>query len=146
MPMFKRGCVVLLVILAACDGNSSTAPTPPANVVVVGGLGVIPVCRGCEPLLGANVLASFNCGRPWSANFSLMNTGSGCASNIRGVAILFQQPFVEGDPFRLAETVNFSTIDLRPGERTAVNVSGQINCPAGGKVAVLPSWNSVGCS
>lgn len=29
MPMFKRGCVVLLLIVAsACGGNSSTAPTP----------------------------------------------------------------------------------------------------------------------
>ena len=80
MPMFKRGCVVLLVILAsACSGGNSTAtspspkPLPPDPVSVTG---QVTDSATSAPISGATV--SFNLGGSTttdsSGNFSV--TGS----------------------------------------------------------------------
>lgn len=127
--------VAALVLVSAC-GSSPTAPTPPppASIASQGNLSV----NGCFASSGT----LFNC---ISYSGAALNSGTGCATNIRGVVTTFDavtrvQTGASGWTY---------TATVRPGEQIAytgvsIVVAGPLS--GGWYYTTTVSWDNVKCA
>jgi hypothetical protein len=118
MPMFKRGCVVLLVMLAsACGGGSSTtAPTPTPTTVAL--TGFVNELSGGDRVAGVTiqVLDGPNAGRSTTTNsngayaFAGLTSGNAnLSANATGYAEEVLGVFING-----SNTLNFGLTARTP--------------------------------
>lgn len=126
----------LAVCSAACGGGSSTAPTAPANLVVVGSLSV----PGCEALIQLNFgfgIATANCS---AFTGVIQNMGTGCASGVHGTTITF------GNNQQVGNAAWSYSGTVRPNEQIVYR-GGSITVPTIGSFTytTTPVWTDVPC-
>jgi hypothetical protein len=152
--MPTRGLVILLIAALTalnCGSSTPSSPTQPANVTVVGGRTASSGLSGSDvPISAANPACpnardNLNC----TFNFSLQNTGTGCASGIRGVVNVYSN--LLSSSLSLFSSQNFVVSNTtRPNETVAVTVTG-LNLPfcSSGctlEITAAPSWTDTSCS
>lgn len=131
----KRIVVVLALggLVSACSGNK-TAPTPPPASIASQGTLIVQTCTQVSSSLA-------NC---FSYTGSLKNSGTGCASNLRGVT----KTFVAGTQTQIGSSEWTYSNTVRANEEVAYigfNLAVPLPLTGGWVYTTTPSWDNVKC-